>query len=811
MRPSNSQFDAKTARKIPGARVSTPTPDQLLECATERHRAGAMAEARALYQHALTEAPAHPVALFRAGLLELQDARPDAALVLIEQAVAAAPGEARYQLGLGSVLQALKRYAEAATAYRNVLQAEPRCADAHFALGTSLQALGDYDAAANAYQAAAQMQPDFSDAFNNLGNCQQLRGRFPQAAAAYGQALALRPDNVGAMSNLATVLQEMGRIDQAVGLLRAAVEQQPDVGSHALNLGIALCRQRNFGAAAVILRRQLEKNPDDPAAAFNLGNALHGLGQSREAADQYRHALELRPGYADALNNLGNIHRELGEFSLAESAYESAIRARPDYVAAFNNLGCLLRRLGRLEDAETMLRRGLQLQPGHSALIDNLGSVLKDAGELEPAIACFRSAVALDPGNPATHSNLAYALSFQSLHGSSMLEECRRWNQRFAVGLRAAARSCPNDLTSQRRLRIGYVSPDFRDHCQSLFTIPLLSRHDHAGFEIFCYASVERPDDCTRRIAGLADVWRDVRMLDDETLAGVIRGDQIDILVDLTMHMANGRPLLFARKPAPIEIAWLAYPGTTGIEAIDYRFTDPRLDPVGFEDQYSERSVRLPDSFWCYDPLTDEPTVNTLPALECGHLTFGCLNNPCKVTDATLQLWGGVLRALPESQLRLLAPPGRHRRQLLQRLAVHGIAAQRVSFVPYRPRADYLRHYHDIDIALDTFPYNGHTTSLDSLWMGVPTITRVGETCVGRGGLSQLFQLDLVELAAETDPAFTAAAVALAKDLPRLAELRQGLRARLERSPLMDAARFARHVEAAYRRLWSQHCAAVAP
>jgi protein O-GlcNAc transferase len=791
--------------------MTTATPDQLLETATERHRAGAMAEARALYQHALAESPAHTVALFRAGLLELQDARPQAALVLIEQAVAAAPGEARHQFGLGSVFQALHRHEEAAAAYRRVLEADPRSADAQFALGISLQSLGDYDNAVLAYQTATHLQPDFSDAFNNLGNCQQLCGRIPQAAAAYGQALALRPDNVGAMSNLATVLQEMGRIDEAVNLLRAAVEQQPDVGSHALNLGIALCRQRNFGAAAVILRRQLEKNADDPAAAFNLGNALHGLGRSREATDLYRRAIELRPGYSDALNNLGNVHRELGEFSLAESAYESAIRARPDYVVAFNNLGCLLRRLGRLEDAEAMLRRGLQLQPCHSALIGNLGSVLKDAGELEPAIACFRSAVALDPGNPASHSNLAYALSFQSLQGSPVLEECRRWNERFAGGLQAAARSCPNDLTPERRLRIGYVSPDFRAHCQSLFTTPLLSRHDHAGFEIFCYASVERPDDCTRRIAGLADVWRDVRMLDDEALAGVIRSDQIDILVDLSMHMANGRPLLFARKPAPIEIAWLAYPGTTGIGAIDYRFTDPRLDPQGFEVQYSEHSVRLPDSFWCYDPLTDQPQVNALPALERGYLTFGCLNNPCKVTDATLQLWGGVLRMLPESRLRLLAPPGRHRRQLLQRLETHGIAAQRVSFVGYQPRADYLRCYHDIDIALDTFPYNGHTTSLDSLWMGVPTITRVGETCVGRGGLSQLFQLDLVELAAETDPAFTAAAVALADDLPRLAELRQGLRARLERSPLMDAARFARHVEAAYRGLWREHCALERP
>jgi protein O-GlcNAc transferase len=192
--------------------------------------------------------------------------------------------------------------------------------------------------------------------------------------------------------------------------------------------------------------------------------------------------------------------------------------------------------------------------------------------------------------------------------------------------------------------------------------------------------------------------------------------------------------------------------------------------------------------------------------MERGHVTFGCLNNPCKVTEPTLHLWGSVMRALPDSQLRLLAPPGRHRERLSQLLAAHGIVAERVTFVPFRPRADYLRSYHDIDIGLDTFPYNGHTTSLDSLWMGVPTITRVGETCVGRGGLSQLYQLDLIEFAAETDTAFTAAATALANDLPRLARLRQGLRARLERSPLMDARRFGQNIEAVYRRIWRTYC-----
>jgi len=751
--------------------VNCHTADQLLETATERHRAGNLAEARRLYRQVLAEIPTHAVALFRSGLLELQDGHPQAALGLIEQAAAAAPDEPRHHFGLGQALQALCRHEDAAAAYRRVLRADPRSADAHFALGNALQSLGDYDRAIDAYQAAVQLQPDFSDALNNWG----------------------------------TALQEMGRIDEAVERLRAAVDLQPQVASYAVNLGIALCRQRNFAAAEAVLRRTQGQDANNPEAAFNLGNALHGQGRQREAADQFRHALALRPGYADALNNLANIHKELGEFALAEAAYESAIRLQPEYIVALNNLGVLLRTLGRFEEAEAMLRRGLRLNPQHCALLDNLGSVLKDAGELDAAIECFRKALEADPSNAATHSNLAYALSFQSPDARAILAECLRWNERFAAGLHPGARSYPNDRAPDRRLRIGYVSPDFRDHCQSLFTIPLLSHHDHAAFEIFCYSSVERPDDYTRRIAGSADVWRDVRPLDDQALAGLIERDRIDILVDLTMHMAHGRPLLFARKPAPIQVAWLAYPGTTGIRAIDYRFTDPRLDPSGFETHYSERTKRLPDSFWCYDPLDDQPHVNALPAVERGYLTFGCLNNPCKVTAATLRLWGDVMRALPGSRLRLLAPSGRHRRILLERLDERGIAAERVSFAPYRARALYLRSYHDIDIGLDTFPYNGHTTSLDSLWMGVPIITRVGPTCVGRATLSQLFHMGLPELAADSDAGFVGAAVALADDLPRLAELRQSLRARLAQSPLMDAGRFAQNIESAYREIWKDY------
>ncbi|MGD0390961.1 MAG: hypothetical protein ABSC42_18605, partial [Tepidisphaeraceae bacterium] len=355
--------------------------------------------------------------------------------------------------------------------------------------------------------------------------------------------------------------------------------------------------------------------------------------------------------------------------------------------------------------------------------------------------------------------------------------------------------------------RIGYVSPDFREHCQSFFTIPLLSNHDRKAFEIFCYADLRRPDAVTQRIRGYAQVWRSILGTTDEEAARKIREDRIDILVDLTMHMAKNRMLLFARKPAPVQAAWLAYPGTTGLSAMDYRLTDPYLNPPGLNDHfYSETSIRLPDSFWCYDPHATEPAVTSLPAQTNGYVTFGCLNNFCKVNEPVLQLWAQVLKTIPRSRFMLLCPEGSHRQALLDLLQREGISPDRIELVAGRPRFQYLEFYHRIDVGLDSFPYNGHTTSLDSFWMGVPVVTLVGQTVVGRAGLSQLTNLGLPEFIAQTPERYVQIATDLAGDLRQLAELRRTLRARMQASPLMDAPRFARNIEAAYRQMWRNWC-----
>jgi predicted O-linked N-acetylglucosamine transferase (SPINDLY family) len=493
-----------------------------------------------------------------------------------------------------------------------------------------------------------------------------------------------------------------------------------------------------------------------------------------------------------------------GQTDEAIACCRQAIRLKPDLAQAYNNLGNAVKDLGRLDEAIGLYRQAIRLTPGYPAAHNNLGNALKDIGQLDQAIAVYRQTIRLQPDDAAAHSNRVFTLHFHPGYDGMMIhEELDRWNQQHAEPLRKFIRPHTNSRDADRRLRIGYLSPDFCEHVVGRNLLPLLREHDHRQMEIFCYANVVRADSFTEQFSRYADVWRSIVGLSDSQATDLIRQDRIDILVDLTLHMANNRLAVFAYKPAPVQATFAGYPGSTGLNTIDYRLTDPHLDPPGLNDQfYSETSIRLPDTFWCYEPLVTALAVNALPAQTSGHVTFGCLNNFCKVNEPVLRLWARVLKAVPRSRLMLLCPEGSHRQPLLDMLQREGINPDRVELIAYRPRLQYLELYHRIDVGLDTFPYNGHTTSLDSYWMGVPVITLVGQTVVGRAGLSQLTNLGLTELIAQTPEQYVQIATDLASDLPRMAEMRRTLRARMQTSPLMDAPRFARNIEAAYRQMW---------
>ena len=385
-------------------------------------------------------------------------------------------------------------------------------------------------------------------------------------------------------------------------------------------------------------------------------------------------AIRLRPDLAEASNNLGSILQQQGRLREAEVHLRRALLLKPDSAEIAFNLGLLMWKLEKVEESIACNQQAIRLKPDYAEAHANLGNGLMERGQLDEAIAAYRVALQLKPEAAHIHSNLIRILHYHpGYEPQAIREECRHWNSHHAEPLTRDIRPHTNVPDPERRLRIGYVSSEFRDHVDSFFTVPLLSNHDHRRFEISCYAQVERPETLTEPLRGYADVWRNISGLSDQQAAELVRHDQIDILVDLKVHTADNRLLLFARKPAPVQVSWLGYPGTTGLTTIDYRLTDPYLDPPGLFDAFSaEESLRLPDTFWCYDPLTDEPPINGASCTESGAITFGCLNNFCKVNDGCLALWARVLRAVPRSRLLLQAPRGPARDKVLAGSSMKG-------------------------------------------------------------------------------------------------------------------------------------------
>lgn len=750
------------------------TLDPLLQQAIQHHQAGRLAQAEPLYRQVLAQRPNHPTALHLLGVIAGQVGRLDVAESLIRQAIAIHPNEPFYYLNLGKFL-----------------------ADA-----------GQHDAAIAALREAVRLNPSFADAHSHLGAALRARGFFQEAVAAQREALRLQPQSPDIQLNLGNALHSAGHVDEAIALFENLLRQHPTFVGALNNLGAALKLRGRTAEAIPLFQRAVQLQPTLAEAHDNLGTALHDQCRLPEAIAAYRRALEINPRFPEALNNLGSALNDSRQFDEAVACFRQALALRPDFPEAFNNLGIVSLTLGRVDDALDAFQQALRLRPTYVDAHCNIGNAFTDVAQLHHAEASFRRALELEPSAADAHSNLLFTLHFDpAISPADILAEARRWNEHHAAPHAAKILPHTNDPSPDRPLRLGFVSPDFREHCQALFTFPLFSALDRAQFHITAYSDFPLSDPTTDTLRSHTDAWRPIAGLPDDDLASLIRADQVDILFDLTMHMAHNRLRVFARKPAPIQISWLAYPGTTGVAAIDYRFSDPYLDPENADlSRYSEKTLRLPDSFWCYNPLTTGLPVNDLPALAHGHITFGSLNNFCKVNDAVLDLWARTMKAAPNSRLLLLTPEGRHRAAILQQFAAHGISPDRLELLGRRPRPDYLRHYHRIDLGLDTFPYNGHTTSLDAMWMGVPVVTLVGNTVVGRAGLSQLTNIALTDLIAHTPEDFLRIATSLAADLPRLQSLRQSLRPRMEASPLMDAARFASHFGAACRALWTAWC-----
>lgn len=574
--------------------------------------------------------------------------------------------------------------------------------------------------------------------------------------------------------------------------------------------GIAALQAGRPGEAVEHLQAAFEKNADNTDVMQVLGIALHRAGRSDDGVELMERSIARNRRNPDYLINLANIRRNRRELEKAEALLRQAVSLAPQYPKGWHVLASTVRARGMLTDSIEYRRRAVALEPRSASALMRLGLILVEARHLADGLATQRAALAADPDFVKAHSNYLVGSHYLPGEPAAMLADHRRAGE---VLMRNVARPAPhaNAADPRKRLKVGYVSADFRVHSVAFFLTPVFAHHDPAHVEVVAYSDVARSDAMTDRLRACATSWHDIRGLSDDAVAAMIRRDGIDVLVDLAGHTAFNRLGVFARKPAPVQASWLGYPDTTGLPTIDARLTDALADPPGSESFAVERLVRLPDGFHCYGQPEDAPDVASLPADRDGAVTFGSFSNLSKMTDAVLRLWADLLTAVPSARLLVKARSlgdAAVRRDTLSIFEKQGIAESRVRLVGhidgYR---DHMAAYSDIDIALDTFPYNGTTTICEALWMGVPTVTLRGDRHCARVGESLLTQVGLPDLVAATAEDYVGIAAQLAEDRPRLAALRSGMRDRMRTSPLMDAARFTVNLQAAYRELWCAWCA----
>jgi len=605
---------------------------------------------------------------------------------------------------------------------------------------------------------------------------------------------------------------QAGQVAQAQTLYRQILSLQSEHAGALHYLGVIAYQSANLDTALDLIRRAIALRPGYVEAHSNLGNVLKDKGQLDEAIAAYRQAIAINPNLPETHNNLGVVLKNKEQLDQAIAAFQLAIVLRPNYPEAYNNLGNALRDNDQLDQAIAAYRQALALRSDYAEAYSNLGNALTAGGQPVPSIAAYRQAIALEPKLIKAHSNLLLALHYLPDYDvRNIAEEHFRWNRQHAEPMRPFIPKHTNDRDPDRRVRIGYVSPDMRSHSVAYFLESLLAYHDPTSVEVFCYANVTRPDQVTVRFQRLPVRWRNIVGLNDAQAAQTVREDGVDILVDLAGHAGDGRMVLFARKPAPIAVTYLGYPDTTGLTTIDYRLTDAHADPPGLtESLHSEKLYRLPATFLCYRPSNAAPAVAPLPALGGGGITFGSFNALTKVNGPLVALWARILDRVPNSRLILKRPAlqsAHARRNILQYFSDCDIGPDRLELIgSSQTKGEHLQMYHRIDIALDTFPYHGTTTTCEAIWMGVPVVSLAGNAHVSRVGASILSNIGLSELIADSGETYVRMAIELAQDLPRLQKLRATLRQRMAGSPLMNAPLFARNVESAYRQMWRAWC-----
>ena len=587
-----------------------------------------------------------------------------------------------------------------------------------------------------------------------------------------------RQVSVADAMQLAGMFIQRSMHQRARDIFQIILSADPENGEAMFFIGLVFHMEKQSEIGLPWMLRGVAKLPGASQLHYNLGKVYSDLQRYPEAIAAYRRALQINPKNIEAQCNVGGMLEQSGEYSQAIAAYRKAIGINPSHPEAHNNLGLILRQLGKFEEAMESFKRAIQAQPAGLSFMQNLISTM----------------------NYMPHMECGEIFNAHQKFGQQLELASKPFAAR-PIGI--------SETEHARRLRIGYVSPDFKQHAVAHFIEPVLANHQKDGFEIFCYSNNPIVDATTRHLQSLVPHWRDITGMTDQEAAQKIRDDGIDILVDLAGYTNLNRLMIFTLKPAPVQATWIGYPNTTGLSRMDYRITDTLSDPIGQTDSlHTEKLARLPDCFSCFAPPKESPEVGALPARNNGEIMFGSFNNLTKINDHVIATWARILVRMPGSRLTLKyksLKTDSMQELVYAEFAKHGVTRDRLVFLSQTDsKMEHMSQYNCIDIGLDPFPYNGTTTTCDALWMGVPVITLAGRSHVGRVGVSQLTNIGLPELIGHNEDDYVDIAVALANDLPRLAALRSGLRERLRASPLMDAPRFTRNLEAAYREMFKR-------
>jgi protein O-GlcNAc transferase len=788
-----------------------PSISETLQIALTYHRAGKLAEASNIYQQIIAVAPEHDDAWHLWGMAAHQQTNHTAALERIERAVAlSGRRKALFLLSHGGVLMTVRRLEEARQSLEMALKIAPDMPEALMTLSQVCRHQGDNVAAIALLRHASHVRPNWTEALTDLGHLLQAEGDHKEAAICFERAVNLSPADGKIAYYYGLALKRQGEPDRAAEQFKRAIELQSNYVDAIHQLAQVDHIAGRLEAAHENYSHAIALQPNSAPILTNLGKVLFDQGKLADAKAAYDKAILCDPSFALAFNHLGAWALHSDQTYVADQFLKEAVRLAPDNAEILDNVGVVKSALGQFSSALEACERALQLAPQRADSHNNLGSILLRIGECEKASDEFLRARELRPDWVVAHDNFLLSQLYQDgVNLKKLFSLHADWYAQHVEVRKFAAPNWQNDRDTERVLRIGFVSADIGDHPIGYLLASLVPALDRREFKVYIYSNRHSLDQVGQTTKAATEFWRDIASESDECLTQTIQRDQIDILFDLSGHTARNRLMVFARRPAPVQVTWLGYPCTTGMQEIDYLLADPLLVPQDADEHFSEKIMRLPEGFTCLS-LPDDLTASQPTAPPATRpFVFGSFNNPTKVNASVISTWAAIIRSVPESRL-LLKFSGMNdecvKRRLSEQFAMEGVGIKQLEFRDRTPLKAMQSEYSEIDLALDPFPFGGGITTLLALRMGVPVITLPNETIAGRQTLSMLTTLGLSELVASDTNTYQSIATAMAMDRERLVKMRSEICQRFAESTFGNPKRFASSFSGALRTMWRAWC-----